>query len=231
MNDNKRNRRGFTGKGYYIALILCAAAIGISGYLYQKNKPQVQEVSLQETEPMIVVMEPTPEDLPVIAPRETEEAPRPEPDPVLQETEPAEPARKALQVTSPVAGQEVMPYSIEALSYNETTLDWRTHDGVDLAAEEGTEVCAAADGKVYTTYEDGAMGSTVVILHDGGYATRYASLREDLKVQAGDKVVMGQPIGYVGTTALVESVLGPHVHFSVSCRDQPMDPADFLKLS
>ena len=229
MSDNKRNRRSIMGKGYYIALILCAAAIGISGYLYQKNNQAVQEVSLQETEPMIVVMEPTPEDLPVIAPRETEEASRPEP--VLRETAPAEPVRTALQVTSPVAGQEVMPYSIEALSYNETTRDWRTHDGVDLAAEEGTEVCAAADGKVYTTYEDDAMGSTVVILHNGGYATRYASLREDLKVRAGDKVVMGQPIDYVGTTALVESVLGPHVHFSVSCRDQPMDPADFLKLS
>ena len=229
MNDNKRNRRGFTGKGYYIALILCAAAIGISGYLYQKNKPQVQEVSLQETEPMIVVMEPTPEDLPVIAPRETEEAPSPEP--VLQETETEKPVKKALQVTAPVAGQEVMPYSIEALSYNETTRDWRTHDGVDLAAEEGTEVCAAADGKVYTTYEDDAMGSTVVILHDGGYATRYASLREDLKVKAGDSVVMGQPIGYVGTTALIESDLGPHVHFSVSCQDVPMDPAEFLALN
>ena len=45
MSDNKRRERSFGGKGYYIALILCAAAIGISGYLYQKNSPEAEEVS------------------------------------------------------------------------------------------------------------------------------------------------------------------------------------------
>ena len=47
MSDNKHNSRRFGGKGYYIALILCAAAIGITGYLYQKNADQ-QEVVLQD---------------------------------------------------------------------------------------------------------------------------------------------------------------------------------------
>ena len=229
MSDNKRNRRSFTGKGYYIALILCAAAIGISGYLYQKNH-KVQEVSVRETEPLIVVMEPTPEDIPVIAPRETAPQATVQPE-ALRETEAPKKEKEALQVMSPIEGTEIMPYSIEALSYNETTRDWRTHDGVDLSAEEGTEVHASASGKVYTTYEDDDLGHTVVVIHDGGYTTRYASLREDLLVKAGDTVTMGDPIGYVGTSALVESAMGPHVHFSVSYRDTPMDPADFLKLS
>ena len=35
MKSRKTN--GFSAKGYYIALILCAAAIGISGYLYYQN--------------------------------------------------------------------------------------------------------------------------------------------------------------------------------------------------
>ena len=229
MSDNKRRDRSFTGKGYYIALILCAAAIGISGYLYQKNSPEAEEVSVRETEPLIVVMEPAPEDVPVIAPRETQPmATLPE---ALQETTPKQAEKKSLSVMSPVVGVEIMPYSVEALSYNETTRDWRIHDGVDLAAEEGTEVFAAADGRVYTTYEDDNLGTTVVIVHDGGYTTRYASLREDILVKPGDQVCMGDSLGYVGTTALVESVMGPHVHFSVSFRDTPMDPADFLKLS
>ena len=42
---------------------------------------------------------------------------------------------------------------------------------------------------------------------------------------------LGQAIGCVGDTALVESVLGHHVHFSVTCQDAPMDPADFLNLT
>ena len=228
MSDNKRNRRSITGKGYYIALILCAAAIGISGYLFKKNQQDVQQVSVRETEPLIVVMEPTPEDIPVIAPREETAPTAPA---ALQETLPPVKEKGPMQVMSPISGQEIMPYSVEALSYNETTRDWRTHDGVDLAAEEGTEVCASAGGKVYTTYEDDDLGWTVVVVHDGGYATRYASLGEDLLVKPGDTVAMGDPLGYVGTSALVESAMGPHVHFSVSFRDTPMDPADFLKLS
>ena len=50
MSDNKRNRRSFNGKGYYIALILCAAAIGISGYLYYQNTQQQEPSLLLEEE-------------------------------------------------------------------------------------------------------------------------------------------------------------------------------------
>ena len=42
---------------------------------------------------------------------------------------------------------------------------------------------------------------------------------------------MGDVIGTVGETALVETVLGPHVHFSVTYQNEPMDPAEFLSLS
>ena len=65
---------------------------------------------------------------------------------------------------------------------------------------------------------------------DGGYITRYSSLREDLCVNPGDKVTLGQTIGYAGDSALVETVMGSHVHFSVSCQDEPMDPAEFFAL-
>ena len=119
---------------------------------------------------------------------------------------------------------------MEVLSYNQTTRDWRTHNGVDIAAETGTQVMAAADGEVYTVYEDETMGYTVVIRHEGGYTTHYSSLGEDVRVQAGDQVLLGDVIGTVGETALVETVLGPHVHFSVSYQDMPMDPAEFLNL-
>ena len=72
------------------------------------------------------------------------------------------------------------------------------------------------------------MGMTVVIRHDGGYTTRYSSLAEELKVSAGDSVKLGQAIGCVGSTALVETAIGPHVHFSVTYRDTSMDPAEFF---
>jgi murein DD-endopeptidase MepM/ murein hydrolase activator NlpD len=117
---------------------------------------------------------------------------------------------------------------MECLSYNQTTRDWRVHGGVDLAAEAGTEVKAAADGEVYTVYEDDSMGTTVVIQHQGGYTTHYASLAEDVRVKAGDQVTLGQTIGTVGSTALMESALGDHVCFRVTCDGDVVDPAEFL---
>ena len=224
MSDNKRSRRG--GQGYYIALILCAAAIGITGYVYYRNANVTQEVSLQETTDEIPALVPQTEDVPVIATQPP--AGTMAPAATEQTTAPTE--RKPMKTMSPVAGESIFGYSMEALSYNQTTRDWRVHNGVDLAAEAGAEVCAAADGEVYTVYEDDAMGCTVVIRHDGGYTTRYSSLAQELTVKAGDEVKAGQVIGYVGDTALVETTLGTHVHFGVTCQGEPMDPAEFLAL-
>ena len=100
----------------------------------------------------------------------------------------------------------------------------------DIAAEAGTTVCAAAEGTVYTTYVDDTMGTTVVIRHQDGYVTTYSSLDGNLLVQPGATVSLGQAIGTVGNTALVENALGDHLHFSVTCNDKPMDPVEFLNL-
>ena len=230
MSDNKHTRRGFNGKGYYIALILCAAAIGISGYLYYQNTAQQEQtLLLQEEEPQ--------EELQA-EPRETQALEAiatqpPAPETTVPATQPsaAPTEKKPLKTAAPVSGETLAGYAMDCLSYNETTRDWRVHNGVDIAAQEGTAVLAAADGVVAEVFEDDTLGYTVVIRHEGGYVTRYASLAETVAVQAGDKVTLGQTIGYVGATALVETVLGPHVHFSVSFQDAPMDPAEFLALS
>ena len=228
MSNNKKG--GIYGKGYYIALILCATAIGISGYMYYRNanntETQLQEVVSED----IAVAEPQ-EDLAVVViqpqqAQEQEDEPAAVTEPALQQTQP----KTTLKTGTPVAGQTVSAYAMDCLSYNETTRDWRVHNGVDIAAEEGAEVCAAADGVVYTTYKDDHLGMTVVIRHDGGYTTQYSSLAEDLQVSAGDSVKLGQAIGCVGSTALVETAIGPHVHFSVTYRDEQMDPAEFLSL-
>ncbi len=230
MSDNKRSRGS---KGYYIALILCAAAIGITSYVYTRNTRKPETVSVQETmaEDILVGTIGETVDIPVIA---TQPQPQTQPQattpPTTQAAEPVPTVKKALKTMSPVAGEAIFGYSMEALSYNQTTRDWRVHNGIDLAAEEGAQVCAAADGEVYTVYQDDAMGATVVIRHQDGYTTKYASLAENPAVKAGDKVTMGQTIGYAASTAIVESTLGSHVHFSVTHYDEPMDPAEFLAL-
>ncbi len=221
--SNKNTGRGVNGKGYYIALILCAVAIGISGYLYYRN---ANEDTLGGTNPSDAAKLSATDgnNVAVVAtdPNGTK---------VPSGTTATQPqTTKPIKTASPVEGEEVAGYAMDCLSYNATTRDWRVHNGVDIAAEAGTEVLAAADGTVYTTYVDEAMGYTVVIRHDGGYTTKYSSLASELPVKAGDTVKLGDVIGCVGTTALLETALGDHVHFSVTCNDEAMDPAEFLQL-
>ena len=216
--SNRKFSGNISGKGYYIALVLCAAAIGITGYLYYRNANRVQD-AVQE-QPAAVVDALPQEDVQAVA---TQPA-------ATEGTTPSAPATesKKLQTASPLAGEQIAGYAVDALSYNQTTRDWRTHDGVDIAAVAGTAVCAAADGEVYSVYEDETMGTTVVIVHAGGYTTRYSSLAQEVSVVAGESVAAGQTIGHVGCTALLESAVGDHLHFSVSHNGESIDPAEFL---
>ena len=222
MKSRKTGSGKFAGKGYYIALILCAAAIGISGYLYYRNEnnaePQLQQPTLgvDATDPQ--------GDVQAVATQPTLGT-------VDDATKPTgSTGKKPLKTGMPVSGQTVAGYAMDCLSYNPTTRDWRVHNGIDIAAEAGTAVCAAADGTVYTVYEDETMGTTVIIRHTDGYVTKYSSLAKDVSVEVGDTVSLGQTIGVVGNTALLESAVGDHVHFAVSCNDIPMDPMAFLQL-
>ncbi len=222
MKNRKTGSGKFAGKGYYIALILCAAAIGISGYLYYRNEKQ-PDPQLHTPTSGVDVLDPN-DHVQAVATQPTLK------DPAV--TTPTTPSgeKKPLKTGMPVAGQTVASYAMDCLSYNPTTRDWRVHDGLDIAAEAGTAVCAAADGTVYTVYEDDAMGMTVVIRHQDGYVTKYSSLAKEVSVAPGDVVKLGQAIGTVGNTALLETAVGDHIHFSVTCNDEPMDPSAFLKL-
>ena len=198
------------GKGYYIALVLCAAAIGISGFLYYRNAEKSNPSLSGNGETLSNVQN----DQAVIA--------------TNPDGTPAQAEQNKLKTVSPLAGQTVAVYAMDSLTYNQTTRDWRVHNGIDIAADAGAEVCAAADGEVYTVYEDAAMGMTVVLRHAGGYTTKYASLAEDVSVKPGDTVTAGQVIGAVGNTALMETAVGDHLHFAVTCDGESVDPADFL---
>ena len=214
--SKKKFSGSISGKGYYIALGLCAAAIGISGFLYYRNADKPNDSingngeSVGNFQDHQAVIATNPDGTPVIDPSDSGNT------------------KVKLETVSPLQGQTVAVYAMDSLTYNETTRDWRVHNGVDIAAEAGSAVCAAADGEVYSVYADEAMGTTIVLRHASGYTTKYASLAENVSVQPGDIVTKGQAIGVVGNTALMESAIGDHLHFSVACDGTPVDPATFL---
>ena len=208
----------FGGRGYYIALALCLAAVGTIGYFALRERPVT--VKQQEPAPTLDI-QPAPTQ-PVVKPAPVV-IPEPEPQPEINE-----PAELLPQVVSPLDGTTVTVFSMTELLYDTTLADWRTHDGIDVQAEEGAAVKTAAGGTVQSVTDDELMGTTVVIDHEGGYSTRYSSLQKDVPVTAGQQVVAGEVIGRVGTTSAAESQMGPHLHFSVSRDGAVIDPRDYV---
>jgi murein DD-endopeptidase MepM/ murein hydrolase activator NlpD len=103
--------------------------------------------------------------------------------------------------------------------------DGRRHDGIDLAAPEGTRVGAAGDGEVIYVGEQSGYGRIVILRHAGGLVSLYAHMRRTL-VEEGARVERGDPIGEVGQTGRTS---GPHLHFEVRDGTRPRNPLLYLK--
>lgn len=132
-------------------------------------------------------------------------------------------------MTSPIAGANVMKrFADDQLVYSATLKHWSTHEALDLAADEGTPVLAALDGKIKSIVEDDLLGLTVTVTHEK-CETVYANLgsvAEGLK--EGADVLRGQTIGKVGTSAQSESADGAHLHFAVVENGKAVNPQTFL---
>lgn len=93
------------------------------------------------------------------------------------------------------------------------------HPGIDFAAEEGAEVYAVAGGIVTAADYDVEKGNYVVLDHGSGLETEYQHMKS-LLVSAGQSVVQGQVLGYVGSTG---NSTGPHLHFEARQDGAPAD--------
>ena len=233
-----------SGKGFYLVVLICVAAIALSGY-YLVRGLQGDILDQPVSGSAAIYDQPTvnpgprvtaPPSTPPSAQPSTAPSAKPEPtaqptagsDPVLTAPPSAEPAPAALVFTWPVNGTIIADYSVEALAYSQTMGDWRTHDGLDLAVTLGTKVIATANGTVSAIYPDDFMGTVVEIDHGNGLVSQYASLAEVPTVKVGDTVKTGTVIGSVGTTAAAENGLQPHLHFAMYQDNNPVDPHDYL---
>jgi murein DD-endopeptidase MepM/ murein hydrolase activator NlpD len=105
------------------------------------------------------------------------------------------------------------------------TQDRRFHAGIDVAAPEGREIRAVADGTVRYAGRDRGYGNMIELVHDDGTVTRYAHASR-LHVREGDRVDAGESIADVGSTG---HSTGPHLHFEVRQGGRPVDPHDYLE--
>ncbi|MBQ9270098.1 MAG: M23 family metallopeptidase [Oscillospiraceae bacterium] len=242
MQNDKRKRR-FAGKGYYIALIACIAAVGISGYVFVRT---ARNSAVETSAPAVISTAPAESARPSQDRKTgqgkagTGSTPAPSAAPSTETESAADRMEDAYEETMadaeelepvvlwPVQGEVAAVFSQDTLSYSRTMADWRTHEGLDIAAEADTPVCAAQDGTVTAVYEDDFLGNVVVVSHSGDLATLYANLADLPEVAAGDPVYAGQMLGRVGSSALLETAEPAHLHFEVYENGSAVDPLDYL---
>jgi hypothetical protein len=178
---------------------------------------------------------PTPE--PEVTPTpEPEATPTPEPEATPTPEPEATPSPKPEQVPGYQVAETdrngdflwpVPGYGTVSQGYDATK-----HTGIDISAEQGVAVIAAADGTVShiqtwdgsTTTGDQSYGNMVQITHADERTTLYAHLSKVL-VSSGDSVSAGETIGYVGNTGNAD---GAHLHFEVRQSGQTVDPRPFI---
>ena len=195
MKRTMRERAGdfMAGKGFYIVLLLCVTALGVSGYyLFEGMNRQNRAVS--GAAQIVVTPTPTPQNPEVVPPVRTPEPPAvpsssprptapptpspagtPEPDPTPAPLPAAPTTATASVFTWPVKGEVLRQHALETLSYDRTMGDWRTHDGVDISAKPGTTVLAATAGTVASVEDHPLMGTTVVVVtHEKELVNRFS---------------------------------------------------------
>ena len=206
-------------------------------------------LTVTSTPELEVTPTPEPEVTPTLEPEATptpepEATPTPEPEATPTPEPEATPTPKPEATPSPKP-EQVPGYQVAETDRNGDFLwpvpgygtvsqgyDATKHTGIDISAEQGIAVIAAADGTVSqvqtwdssTTTGDQSYGNMVQITHADERTTLYAHLSKVL-VSSGDSVSAGETIGYVGDTGNAD---GAHLHFEVRQSGQTVDPRPFI---
>ena len=136
---------------------------------------------------------------------------------------------KPLSFTKPLEGQIQKPYSIDKVIYSKTLELWKTHDGIDISAEIGTNVKSIEKGTIEKVYNDSFYGTTIVIDNGQGYKSSYSNLKENTNVKEKQTVKKGQVIGKVSNTSIGEIKDEPHLHFTLFKDNNNIDPTYIFK--
>ncbi len=220
-------RRLLTGKGLYITLAACAAAVGGAGLAaYDQSAKEINK-KLDVSFPDVSYTE-IDQKLEGVLRDESEadsknEAPAPD-----DTSSAASMDVKTAPNVMPVNGEILNPFSAGELVKSETLGVWKTHDGVDIKAEKGTLVRSMNKGRVTEIREDALWGNCILIDHGSGVIGHYYNLSPEMTVQEGDEVSAGQTIGSVGDTAACEAAELSHLHFALKKNGEWIDPIAFI---
>ncbi len=230
----------FTDKGFYAILAASIIMICLAAYLalsldstdndtepFKNNEENLNTLSADEVlEPGYVPKWPDEEMNSTVGTTETE---------ITDDTSDEETSEEetetpeTVELSQPIAEEYVISvngFSGSTPVFSESLGDWRLHQGIDFITETAVDVTAAADGIIEDVYDDGLMGTTVLILHADGTRTLYQSLAVNPEVIRGMAVTKGHVIGKTGTTATAESLEGCHLHYAIIKDGKYVEPTE-----
>lgn len=196
----------------------------------EKEKPEPDEKSRENT-PAVQENKPPVDSKPSVDTKPKTEPPNQVHKEATDNTQPTKEKKSvnstadSLQLLWPIKGELLNGYG---LRYSEVYADYRLHPGIDIKAEEGAEIKAAAGGKVVLVEKSKEQNITIEIDHGNGWLTRYCHLGKAL-VKEGQAVKTGAEIGVIGKPGLEESVEGPHLHLELKQDQQWTDPRNYFK--
>lgn len=222
MNAKQRIVSFLDKQGFYVVLALCLVVISVTAILSitmerQTSDQQAQNTTFEEQgqeanyagENMVM------EDVTTQSEAESQGTAQ-------------QKAQAKLSLSRPVQGDVIMEFADDKLLFNSTLKQWTTHEGIDIAADEGAAVKAALGGTVESITEDALMGTTIVLTHENGYKTVYSNLAKEVSVAQGDKVSKDQELGKVGKTAISEFDMEAHLHFELFSGEERINPMEFM---
>lgn len=245
LNNGKKAASILSGKGFYISLAVCLAAIGTTAFFAVSrtgdilNKTQTMDLSSavvsanewgfpQNANAPESGVEASSSEARRLRSRSSSSSGSSVKKDGAQEQENSSGSSQTL-FAMPVSGEVLQSYSKGELVKSSTMNDWRTHDGVDISAKLSTPVKAAADGTVTAIVDDALWGVVVQVDHKDGYVARYCGLSKTVNVKKGQDVKMGDVLGAVGDTSLYETNDRAHLHFELMRDDSFINPMSVLK--
>lgn len=128
----------------------------------------------------------------------------------------------------PIVGDVLINYSMDQTIYFPTLDQYKYNPAIVIAATQGENISAAADGRVTSVSYDHDTGNTVVMDLGNGYELTYGQL-ENITVSEGSFVHVGDGIGTVAAPTKYYSLEGTNVYFKLTKDGEPVNPMSKLQ--
>lgn len=123
----------------------------------------------------------------------------------------------------PIIGDVLLDYSMDKAVYHSTMQQYRYNPALVVAASEGQDITAAADGIVSDVYYDAQTGNTIRFDLGNGYMLTYGQL-DNITLNPGDRVSAGDIVGKVAKPTIYYTEEGTNIYYKLTKDGEPVDP-------